>query len=217
MRSFFFLLLISFSITTIGQSETMPENSTPNTKYYKKYLYKPCSERSAVYKEVTSFEEGIRKEVVTHINSGQVRTQKYFKGKTPVGIWKTYNSVGKLTEETDFSQILVEKCPVEVTDTVGFEEPTYPGGNQAMYVFLGQNMRYPPEARDNNIQGKVYFCVYVDNVGNISVNSAIKEASPYLIMEGKRVLELMDAWNPATRDGVAIDTYMVIPIVFKLQ
>ena len=217
MKSFFFLLLISFSITAIGQSEAMPENENPNVKYYKKYLYKSCSEKAAVYKKETKFEEGIKRVEVSHISSGQIRTVQFFKGNTPVGIWKTYNSVGKLTEETDFSQILVEKCPVVVTDTVGYEEPSYPGGDQAMYSFLGQNLRYPPYARDNNIQGRVYFCVYVDNVGNLSVNSAIKEASPYLIMEGKRALELMDAWNPATRDEVPIDTYMVIPIVFKLQ
>ncbi len=44
---------------------------------------------------------------------------------------------------------------------------TYPGGQAALNKYLADNMKYPPQARENNIEGTVYASILVDEQGSI--------------------------------------------------
>jgi periplasmic protein TonB len=95
-------------------------------------------------------------------------------------------------------------------------EPSYPGGQAALIVFLQSNLNYPTEAINKNIQGKVILEFEVDEEGrisNIKINtSLIKECDE----EAKRVLRLMPKWQPAVYQGKAVRTLWKIPINFEL-
>ena len=51
--------------------------------------------------------------------------------------------------------------------TVVEEMPTFPGGEEKLFEYLQRNIKYPPVARENGIQGRVYVTFVVDKDGKI--------------------------------------------------
>ncbi|MCD4773909.1 MAG: TonB family protein, partial [Bacteroidales bacterium] len=46
--------------------------------------------------------------------------------------------------------------------------PNYPGGEKAMFKFIGENIKYPEEARKQGISGRVYVTFVVEDDGEIT-------------------------------------------------
>ena len=53
------------------------------------------------------------------------------------------------------TQVIEQKVEAEVFLIVE-EPPTFPGGDQALYKWLGENLKYPEEAKELGIQGRVF-------------------------------------------------------------
>ena len=51
--------------------------------------------------------------------------------------------------------------------------PAYPGGQNSMEQYISNNIEYPQDAIDNNVEGIVYVKFGVDENGNISNVSTI--------------------------------------------
>lgn len=71
-----------------------------------------------------------------------------------------YNNIDTLdcklmTYSYDDSDFIYYKQPDEVF-TVVEEMPEYPGGMDMLFKFLGENIRYPAEAKNNHEQGRVF-------------------------------------------------------------
>lgn len=47
--------------------------------------------------------------------------------------------------------------------------PAFPGGEAALMTYLRDNISYPPEAEEKNIQGKVIVQFVVDSVGYVGM------------------------------------------------
>ena len=76
----------------------------------------------------------------------------------------------------------------------------FPGGMGALVQFLQAETRYPKEAQDKKIQGKVLVEFIVDKEGNVTDVSVLKSAHPLLDAEAVRVCRAMPQWTPA-QDG----------------
>ena len=112
--------------------------------------------------------------------------------------------------------------PVEVADTVDNEElilgmldpePEFPGGIEALYKFLAENIKYPTEAKEKRIQGKVYVTFVVDTDGSIRDARVLRDIGGGCGEEALRVVNLMPKWIPATRHPVQYS----LPINFTLE
>lgn len=95
-------------------------------------------------------------------------------------------------------------------------EPAYPGGNQALVTLIMQNLRYPKECFEENIQGKVMVRFKVKKNGRIA--DAEVTSSPHRLMsdEALRIVGLMPDWIPAEKDGKKVESEVVLPISFRL-
>lgn len=96
------------------------------------------------------------------------------------------------------------------------ELPEFPGGATEFMKWLTKNLRYPPQAQQRKVQGKVVAQFIVNKDGSISNIELLKRVEPSLDNEALRVLRLMPRWKAGQQDAKPCRTQVCIPIVFKL-
>ena len=94
--------------------------------------------------------------------------------------------------------------------------PEYPGGDQAMMQFVADNVKYPQEAIDKEISGRVMVGFVVEKDGSITGISITQSLSVECDREAMRVLRMMPNWKPGIQNDLPCRTKVCIPIVFKL-
>ena len=88
----------------------------------------------------------------------------------------------------------------------------------AMLSFLGQNIKYPQEAKDNNIQGRVLVTFTVQPDGKVTDAHVENPVNPLLDAEAIRVVSLMPAFSPALKaDGTPVSVTTAVPVNFRLS
>lgn len=92
----------------------------------------------------------------------------------------------------------------------------FPGGQAAMDTFIADNMVYPAASKKNGIEGVVNVSFTVKADGQIGTIKIVRMIDPDLEQEAMRLVKSMPAWEPATKDGTAVDSSVQIPIVFQL-
>ena len=121
---------------------------------------------------------------------------------------------------TDLAAIVKEKpletAPQDSVYSMVKQMPEYPGGMQGMFQFLKDNLKYPQEAKDKGIQGRVLLQITVDATGKVTDPKVVRGVDPLLDAEAIRVVKLMPRWTPGVQDGKAVDVLYVLPIMFSL-
>ena len=113
------------------------------------------------------------------------------------------------------------KSPVEEakeeTLTVVDVMPQYPGGDRELLKFIAQSIKYPTDAQEAGVQGRVISSFVVDKKGNIVEPKIIRGIDPSLDAEALRVIGMMPRWTPGRQDGKAVRVLYTVPITFRLQ
>lgn len=95
--------------------------------------------------------------------------------------------------------------------------PEYPGGEEALIAFLRDNMKYPTQARNSNVEGRVVVGFIVNRDGNIE-NIQIKRGLGYgCDEEARRVIGMMPKWSPGDNNGKKVSVIYELPIFFELE
>lgn len=90
------------------------------------------------------------------------------------------------------------------------EPPEYPGGQEAMFRFIGKHLRYPT---DIEIQGKVVVEFVIDATGAVVEARSIRgTSSSTLDNEAIRVVTTMPQWTPGRICGRNVRTRFVLPV-----
>lgn len=93
----------------------------------------------------------------------------------------------------------------------------YPGGMNAFYQLVGDYLKYPQEAREKGLEGKVYLQFIVNKEGNGEDFKIVKGVDPILDNEVLRIAPaVIHGWVPANDKGEIVKQRMVLPINFKL-
>lgn len=92
----------------------------------------------------------------------------------------------------------------------------YPGGLNALLVFLMSEIKYPKEAQQKGIYGKVISRVMIDKEGRITDMKIKDGIHPLLDQEALRVISKLPRFKPATFNGVPINMTMLVPLNFQL-
>jgi protein TonB len=101
--------------------------------------------------------------------------------------------------------------------TVVEEQPGYPGGEEARISFLQQNIKYPEEAKELGIQGRVFVTFVVEVDGSISDVRVLRGIGGGCDEEAIRVVRAMPKWVPGKQRGVPVRVQFNLPIKFTLQ
>ena len=97
------------------------------------------------------------------------------------------------------------------------EMPEFPGGEQAMFDFVANNVVYPQEARDKEIEGRVFVRFIVEKDGSVSDVKVAKGIGGGCDEEAVRVVKAMPKWKPGKQDGKPVRVNFTMPFFFKLQ
>lgn len=99
------------------------------------------------------------------------------------------------------------------------DEASFPGGMSALSGWIAMNFKYPAEAIDMGLQGKVYVGFIIERDGSISDVRVMRGVPdcPECDKEALRLIKTMPSWDAGTVAGKAVRTRMMIPIIFRLQ
>ena len=97
------------------------------------------------------------------------------------------------------------------------EQPMFPGGMEEMMKFLQQNTKYPKEAQDKGIQGRVIVQFVVNKDGSISNDTVVRSVDPMLDAEAVRVVRSMPNWTPGKQKGEPVRVRFTLPVSFRLH
>ena len=97
------------------------------------------------------------------------------------------------------------------------QTPEFPGGMPALFEFVGKNLKYPKEARQKNIQGKVMIKLIIEEDGSISETAIMQSLGHGCDEEVTRVVKAMPKWLPGKKDNELVRTSLVLPIMFALE
>ena len=96
--------------------------------------------------------------------------------------------------------------------------PEFPGGQQAMMRFIGENIQYPVIAQENGIQGRVICQFVIEKDGKVTDIQVIRSSGhAFLDKEAIRVINSMPKWKPGKERGKPVRVKYTIPVNFRLQ
>ncbi len=110
-----------------------------------------------------------------------------------------------------------EEVKEEEIFTVVENEPEFPGGMEALYKYLAQNIKYPQLARENGITGKVYVTFVVEKDGTIANPKILRDIGGGCGAEAIRVVKAMPKWSPGKQRGKAVRVQFNLPVNFNLK
>lgn len=103
----------------------------------------------------------------------------------------------------------------EMTDD-GVVVPKFPGGMDALMNYLRTNIKYPVEAEEKGIHGRVLCAFVVDEKGSISDIEIRESVDALLDNEAERVVRNMPNWIAGTKDGWPVKVRFILPVTFRL-
>ncbi len=95
--------------------------------------------------------------------------------------------------------------------------PEFPGGEVALFRFLGKTLRYPERAKDANIRGMVYVEFIVERNGDVSDVKVLKGIGGGCDEEAMRAVREMPRWKPGFQGGQEVRVLYRLPINFVLK
>lgn len=112
---------------------------------------------------------------------------------------------------------LPDNVKVAETFIVVEEMPKFPGGDQALFKHLYENLKYPPEAKAEGVQGKVILRFVITAEGKVADVTIVRGVHPLLDQEAVRVMNTVPDWIPGKQGGRTVDVYYSVPINFALK
>jgi TonB family protein len=94
--------------------------------------------------------------------------------------------------------------------------PVFPGGDSAMMRMVQISIRYPDDARENDIQGRVVVGFVVMEDGSIDSIKIKKSVTPSIDAEAIRIVKLFPKFKPGTQQGKPVRVSYILPIMFAL-
>jgi TonB family protein len=101
------------------------------------------------------------------------------------------------------------------------ENAEFPGGEQACFQWLSENIKYPEDCIKEKIEGRVIVNFIIEKDGSITDVKTKSSPHPSLSKEAERVIKAMPKWKPARHFNDAFEDWPVrsrfmLPIIFRL-
>jgi TonB family protein len=123
----------------------------------------------------------------------------------------------KPTNKTEDSKTEVKPTNKNQVYDVVEKMPQYPGGEKALLEYIGQHLRYPADAHQNGIQGRIIVRFIVNESGKVGDAEVVRGVYPSIDAEGLKVVNSLPDWIPGEQNGKKVAVYYTLPITFKLD
>ena len=95
--------------------------------------------------------------------------------------------------------------------------PEYPGGMDMMMKYFSENIKYPEEAKEKGISGKVFISFVIEKDGSVTEVKVLRSIGGGCDEEALRVVKAMPKWKPGLVKGQPVRVHYNLPITFKLD
>ena len=128
------------------------------------------------------------------------------------------NEVIEAGENINEENTFLEETSDESLNTQNVQDcrPSFPGGEEALYKYVCDNLNYPVVAEENGIQGKVKVEFDVMEDGSVQKVKVVKSVDPSLDEEACRLMREMPKWTAGIKDGRPYIATIHYEIQFKL-
>jgi protein TonB len=83
----------------------------------------------------------------------------------------------------------------------------YPGGVKGILLHLQKNIRYPLGAMEGGKTGRIIVSFAVDTTGKTGDFVILQSGGKLLDQEAIRLMQNMEEWKPAVKDGLPVKSY----------
>ena len=118
-----------------------------------------------------------------------------------------YACVAKGQDQKDTLQPFICRMPESI--------PDYPGGSEAMKLFMQQHMVLPDSLRD--LQGRVLTAFTVLEDGSLDSIRVIRPLHPFADSMALQMIRQMPKWNPGKFYDKPVKVSYLLPVMFKAE
>ena len=132
-------------------------------------------------------------------------------------------AVGSCVIETENIEIVEQQKDEEVADVenqiffIVENMPEFPGGEEALIKFIAESTKYPEEAKNKRIEGKVFVQFVINKEGNVENVKLARGVDPLLDEAAMNIVKSMPQWKPGKQRGQNVAVSYVVPINFQLN
>jgi TonB family protein len=128
----------------------------------------------------------------------------------------------KVHESKPAAKVVAEADTIVKDDAKGVfdvveQMPQFPGGAPELMRYLSMNIKYPEEAHQAGVMGRVIVTFVVEKDGSISEPTVIRPIHSSLDAEALRVVSAMPKWEPGMQNGEPVRVKYTVPITFSLK
>ncbi len=142
-----------------------------------------------------------------------VRARQY----VPMYFKLNKNAGGSYTSSTAQTRKQMPIDPNEEIFTIVDVMPQFVTGEEGLGRFIGEFLKYPSQARENNIEGRIVCSFIVRKDGTVSNIEVVNGLDHELDNEALRVLSMMPKWTPGRNDNQAVSVKCILPIDFTIE
>jgi protein TonB len=106
---------------------------------------------------------------------------------------------------------------IEPIITIAQIMPEFPGGEAALYAYLGKTIKFTQCAKETGEQGKVYVQFVIEKDGSITNVTVPRGLSCGLNDVATKSVKNMPKWSPGIQRGKKVRVKYTLPVKFKLQ
>ncbi|BDC97941.1 TonB family protein [Persicobacter psychrovividus] len=126
-----------------------------------------------------------------------------------------------IEEDDPVAPAIEDPIPDEIIDVapvvIAEKMPEFPGGIAAFYRWVGKSMKYPQQAKRQQISGRVFVQFVIDKDGSVKEVQVVKGVGAGCDLEAIRVIKNSPKWHAGKNRGRPVKVRMILPITFKLQ
>ncbi|WP_316822144.1 TonB family protein [Pedobacter gandavensis] len=154
-------------------------------------------------------------------NNSPIKNPKLtvLKGYQPLNTITLMTFAAKMPQNqaTSLNGVVIDPNDNKVYDFVSVNSaPTFPGGMANFYKYLRSTVKYPKEAQEKNVQGKVFLSFVVEKDGMLSDIKVEKKLGAGTDEEAIRILKQSPKWIPGIQKNKIVRVKLHIPINFSL-
>ena len=101
--------------------------------------------------------------------------------------------------------------------TVVEKMPEYPGGDDELLQDINRSIKYPVDARDEGVTGRVFVQFIVDREGNVKDVKIAMGIRADIDSVAVQAIRNLKQWTPGEHDGKKVQVQFTIPISFMLK
>jgi len=122
-----------------------------------------------------------------------------------------------VTDDNEVFQIVEDMPRFKGCENEKTEEEASKCFQEKLYAFLSQNIKYPQQAKELGIQGKVFVSFVVEKDGSVGQVQILRGIGGGCDEEAERVIKKLPPFTPGKQRGRPVRVQYRLPIAFTLK